>query len=239
MISNEEMQDDALDVEGHGFKEVAIGLTAAGVVVTGASAAMAMSNPAPGTSNGVHAVVGGVQDDTTGRTDWIARTTLAPSAQVNDKATDAIGAASVGTPQTPTTSRRIGGVEPVVSEATGDPMGWSDRQSDHWVSDARDVRDSTISGATQFAADTNTTARQTAASAGETLDATQATAGQTADGTKATAGQKVDSTRTTAGQTVDSTQGTVSQVSPKASADLKGRHATAQAGGATVTADVG
>ncbi len=80
MDINEENQIDTddVDVAGHGFKEVAVGLGAAGIVLGGVTAAAAAQSPAPGTMQGVHTVVGGAQDDVTEATPMLRWTSLAP-----------------------------------------------------------------------------------------------------------------------------------------------------------------
>lgn len=66
---------DELDVEGHGLREVAIGLSAATAIAGGAgAAALALDNPLPGTTSGARAAVAGAQQDVQEHADWAVRT---------------------------------------------------------------------------------------------------------------------------------------------------------------------
>lgn len=55
---------DEFDVEGHGLREVAMGLSAATAIAGCAgAAALALDNPLPGTTSGARAAAAGVQQD--------------------------------------------------------------------------------------------------------------------------------------------------------------------------------
>lgn len=141
--------DDEFDVEGHGFKEVAVGLTAAGVMASGAYAAVNMANVAPGTTGGAGALVAGVQDDVADRTPWLQQTTTAP--------TEVGGELAVGIAR-PETSRRIGGVNRLADpERAQDPIGQAGYASAHAMRDAQYVVDATARGVTRYTGDTEAT----------------------------------------------------------------------------------
>jgi hypothetical protein len=90
---------DDFDVEGHGLKEIALGLSAATIVAGGAGAtALALDNPLPGTTSGARAAVSGLQADVEEQRAWAER--------VADRAGDLAARRSAAPCAPPTASRR-------------------------------------------------------------------------------------------------------------------------------------
>ena len=159
---------DDFDVEGHGLKEVALGLSAATVMAGGVgAAAMALDNPLPGTTAGVQAVASGAYSDAEHRLTWAQGVTTGAvnqaGAAVDDvqqladetalyATTTAVEAADETVAFATTTVQPVKDqVDATAAEATalaqtiaGDPIGTTDRLVDKAVVTVRDARDSAI-----------------------------------------------------------------------------------------------
>jgi len=157
---------DDFDVEGHGLREVALTLGAATVVASGASAALALDNPAPNTTRGADAAIAGIQRDVTDRATWADGVA---GGVVRDAVTQIDGAARLaGT----TADSAVTALRPIGDQATGvvtqattlagdvasDPVGSSDRLVDGAVSDVRATRDGAVSTVNQEVSNATTLA---------------------------------------------------------------------------------
>lgn len=178
---------DDLDVEGHGMKEVALGLSAATIVASGAAAALAVDSPIGGTTSGARGVVAaadraasGAQDDvqsaltfTTGTVDATAGRSIAAVTPVGNLAVDVA----------------VDAVDATMRVAS-DPIGSTDRLTDAAISDARNLRDAAVQATDDAAANATTSAHRTAQ---ETTTAAGSTAATLADSTTRTASDAASS----------------------------------------------
>ena len=180
--TNEQAQElDDLDVEGHGLKEVALGLSAATIVAGGAGAAsLALDNPLPGTTSGISTAVAGVHgdiDDTLTRTQGVSSQTLVTAgAAVDDvqRLADRTGSFAIST-TTPVADRAIsvatgavGDVTDLAGDVVSDPIGTTDRVVDAAITTARDTRDNALKTVSSTATTAVDTADRAAATATET-----------------------------------------------------------------------
>lgn len=231
---------DDFDVEGHGLKEVAIGLSAASVVATGIGAtALALDNPIPGTTAGIQATVAGVQKDVDNQRAYAERLAGGVVEQAGETAGGALrdvdrlsawADRTVATTTNPMTQRvdaeltaatelaqqTVADTSELAGRALQDPIGTTDRVLDTAVSAAREIRDDAL----------NTT-RDAVATAERTVDAGVTTAEQaTAD----------------VAETALSTVGDVQElVDPRAGATMDEESVTVQVGaaGTTITVSTG
>lgn len=253
-ISNEDQltaqgeELDDFDVEGHGLKEIALGLSAASIVAGGVGAtALALDNPIPGTTAGVQATVAGAQKDVQSQRDWAERLAGNTAERAGEAAEGALSDVNrlsawadrtVTTTTTPVTQR----VDATVAEATAmaeqtieettqlahrvvdDPIGTTDRIVDRTITTVRETRDEAVT----TAKDTVVVVEQTAATA-------VTTAQQTAGTAVTTAGQAAGE----AAETALSAAGDVQElVNPQASVHIDEEGATVQAGAAGVTVTI-
>lgn len=228
---------DDFDVEGHGLKEIALGLSAATIVAGGAGAtALAMDNPVPGTTSGAHAVIAGASADVESRRVWAQgmtdRMTDRAVGYVTETLRDVQQASDeLTTMVTTTTSPVLEDVDAtakdaadLAQEAADDPIGTTDRIVDEAIVAARDARDQAV-----------LTAKDAVATADKTAAAAVKTAEQTAADALVTAQQKADEATTLAGSTVVTVQQTVD---PKADVETGEGGTTVQVGAAGVTVTV-
>lgn len=220
---------DDFDVEGHGLKEIALGLSAATIVAGGAGAtALAMDNPLPGTTSGARTTVTGVQDDVRDQRAWAERVATGALDRTGEQVGSTVREADrlttwAGTTVTTTTTPVIEDANQAVAETTdlaeqavADPVGSTDRAVDNAMKAARDTRDGAV-----------VTAKDTATRTERTVATTVTTAGETA----ADAAELATSTAGEVHETVD----------PQASVQMDEEGATVQAGaaGKTVTVSTG
>jgi hypothetical protein len=182
--SEQPQELDDFDVEGHGLKEVALGLSAAGIVAGGAGAAsLALDNPLPGTTAGVQAAVAGVHSDVDERLTWTQGAAAGAFATAGAAATDVQQLADrTGTFAVSTATTTA---QPVVDIATGavtaatdlagaaaaDPIGTSDRLVDETLQTVRDTRGEAIATATDAVERVEQTASTAVTTVGQTADA--------------------------------------------------------------------
>lgn len=213
---------DDFDVEGHGLKEIALGLSAATIVAGGAGAtALAMDNPAPGTTRGVHELVRGASGDVRDRAQWAT----GMAERTNERATTYVADTLRGVQQltdevttivTTTTSPVLTEVDAKVADATllaqqaaEDPIGTSDRKLDEAMTLYRDTRDQAVITAKDGVATLDKAAAEGVKTAEQTAKDGVKTAEQTAnDGVKAAADAAAGAT-TLATSTLDSVQKTL------------------------------
>jgi hypothetical protein len=190
---------DDFDVEGHGLKEIALGLSAASIVASGAgAAALAMDNPAPGTTSGAQTVVAGVQSDLDERRGW--------AVGVGDRAVDFAGSTTqdvqrttdrtvtvVTTTVTPVTdlaNAAVSDVSAIAGDAVADasdlanrtvanPIGTADRAVDSTMVVARETRDNALITATDAVSKADKAAADAVTLVGETADSGVRTARNT------------------------------------------------------------
>lgn len=231
---------DDFDVEGHGLKEIALGLSAATIVAGGAgAAALAMDNPMPGTTSGARQTVAGAQQDVQDRTLWAERV-------AGDALTTADGTIErtlrsaertvtfATTTVTTTTAPVLADVDALVDGTT--------EVAQRAVADTVDLAEQTVAdpiGTTDRAVDAAmVTARDTMVTARATRDAAMATAGQTAD----TAVKTATTTAKEATDLATTTVGNVQEVlDPEADVQMDDGGATVHVGvaGASVTVSTG
>ena len=230
--TNEQAQElDDLDVEGHGLKEVALGLSAATIVAGGAGAAsLALDNPLPGTTSGISTAVAGVHgdvDDTLTRTQGVASgavTTAGTAIDDVERLADRTGSFAIST-TTPVADRAIsvatgavGDVTDLAGDVVSDPIGTTDRAVDAALMTARDTRDDAVD-----------TAGTTASTAVRIADRTTTTATGTATDAAGDAASLATSTATEVHSTLDPSVG-IQQ-------DDGGTSVSVGAAGTTVTVD--
>ena len=245
-IANEEQlatqgeELDDFDVEGHGLKEVALGLSAATIVAGGAgAAALAMDNPLPGTTSGAQRVVAGAQHDVENRRLWAERVGADALRTAGDTAGDVTRGADRTVTWAGSTATRT--TAPVVA------------QVDAAAAAALDLADRTVADATGLATET---AADPIGTTDRIVDETMVVARDTRDGAAGTANQAVTTaekavgdTATTAGQAVGdaaelatTTAGDVQAIAdPRADVEMDDEKTTVQAGaaGTTVTVSTG
>ena len=178
---------DDLDVEGHGMREVALGLGAATIVASGAGAALAM-NPTSGTSGtttGVSGVVaaaqaaaGGVASDAMTLT-GAASETAVDTAQHGITALDPIGqqAQLLLADADATTQAATQRAEQIAA----DPFEEVDRLHDQVVKDVRALRDGALTTAGTTIVEAQAAAHSAVTTLGTTADQAVTTAGGAAD----------------------------------------------------------
>lgn len=192
---------DDFDVEGHLIKEVAL---VAGILAGGAGAALAVDNPAPGTTNGVRAVVSGAYDDTKNRLTWsqevtstavkAASTTLGDAHEFADRtgATVINAAGETLAPVVDDAGVAVGQATQLAGEAAEDPIGTTDREVDSAIKTVRDTRDDAIAAAKDAADTADRAAAAAITAAGETADDAVVIAQSTADGVYSTADPRAE-----------------------------------------------
>lgn len=205
---------DDLDVEGHGMKEVALGLSAASLVTAGGGVALA-SGEAPAGGTGARGVAaqqlaegarGDLRGDVATAKRVADRAVQRGTGVVTPIGTQAQGAlAHVVTYAGSTAGTMSGAVSATAHTVVSDPMGSTDAAVDRAMRDARVLRDSTIGTAGSAAAGGVKLVGATATGAQATA---QAAAGQLAE----RAGEAAESTAERAAQATGSTMTTAKEV---------------------------
>ncbi len=209
------LTDDELDVEGHGLKEIAVGLSTAALLATGAAGAVQAgsgSGPVGGTvhagpaSISVQADPGQARDMTRG---------LSNQAQTADLAVQSPELGQNGGTIGNTAGAAVDEATKATESLRADPMGSVDRTVDQTIDQARDARDSAIGTAQSTAASTQEAGAAAARQAQSDADraATEAQQQATAAGNTATG-----AARDAAGQARTTMHATMQQAQSSADA---------------------
>lgn len=166
---------DDLDVEGHSMKDVALGLSAATIVASGAATTLGIDSPLGGTTSGARGIVAaadrtgsGAQDDVHSA---LTFTTNAAGATV------ATGIATV----TPVGNLAVDVASDTVSSTmriASNPVEETDRIADAAIADARNLRDAALQVSTDAAANATASAQQTAEQTRTAAESTAVTVAQ-------------------------------------------------------------
>lgn len=222
---------DDLDVEGHGMREVAIGVSAAAIVASGAGAAFAMdgASSTKGTTQGIGGIVAAAESAGAGISSDVANLTGAAAETGGNTAHKAIRATDPITAQAQLMLADTHDVGQAavdrVNQVANDPVEETDVIVDQAMKDARDLRDATKKTAEAQLSEAQAKAHDAATQA--------VTAAQQ------TASQAVTTTGTTAKTATDAANAAVAQASDTAKKAL-GEDAGVKVGhsGGTTTASV-
>lgn len=197
------LTDDDLDVEGHGLKEIAAGLSTAAILASGAAGVM---HATQGGSGGGSVTAGpasvSIQADPSSTRDV--------TAQAQDRAQSAASAAA----QTGATvaGNAVDAVTNISDPLRTDPVGSTDRLVDQTIHQVRDARDATLNQAQAAAQGAQATAQATGHQAQHEADRTVAQGQQQAisarDAAVKAGSQAQDQVTTTLHATVQQAQAT-------------------------------
>lgn len=180
---------DDFDVEGHGLREVAIGVSAATLLATGSAATLAHADSDPfkrtlkaagGLVTAVQQDVRQLSDDALATAGEAARTAGSEVGKARVTASDAARDAVVTVGQTGDAARQIADsavtqVGDTTRPVLTDPVRWSDGVVDRTVAETRATRDQAV----RLTISTAETAQKTVAEVPETLETTATNAAST------------------------------------------------------------